>query len=342
MKDNKFKWLFSFRKVKTDEKGAALIVVLSFLVLTALITSSVVVISQISSKSIKVNTDRAYAAYLAEGAAARLQWLIMADKRKFSNRNFRNFNTNSEEEQVRYLADGKPRNINYYDSVVSAEIYDMSSGFNISGNTPSKNLKPLQNSYLNDPEKKIEFKNFLDCLTDYVDRNDFVQLNGMEKRDYYNLGIPHLPRNNRMEYREEILFVPGAQQFFQPDKYGRLSVFNIIPPTGLPKYNSKNNFFSADKTTIMAKCHISEEEADEIIENRTKWLNSSDAFSDYFEPDTIGLLKRTFSFKDSGYYTLILNASPGKGMAVRTLIVSLKLSNTMKNPGNQYYQYVIY
>ena len=330
------------RKTATDNKGAALIVVLSFLVLTALITSSVVVISQISSKSLKVNTDRAYAAYLAEGAAARLQWLIMADLAKHTDRNFNNFISDSDDEQVRYLADGKSRRINYYDSKVNTKIYDMASGFNVSTANPSRNLKSLQNIYFNDPDKKDEFKIFLDRLTDYVDRNDFIQLNGMEKSDYLDLNIPHLPRNNKMEYREEILFIPGAQQFFSPDKYGRLSIFNIIPPKGLPKYKSKNNFFSADKDMIMAKAHVDQEEAEDIIRNRNKWLNSTDSFSDFFEPDTIGKLKKAFSFKESGYYTLIVNASPGKGMAARTIILSLKVGKTMKNQGNQYYQYVIY
>ena len=344
MKDKLFNIFFiKLRSLAaTDSKGAALIIVLSFLVLAALITSSVVVISQISAKSLKVNTDRAYAAYLAEGSAARLQWLIMADLKKHSNRNFNNFLTDSDDEQIRYLADGKSRKINYYGGIVNAEIYDMSSGFNISGTNPSKKLKSLQGIYYNDPDKKEEFKIFLDCLTDYADRNDFVHLNGMEKSDYVNSNLPHLPRNNKMEYREEILLIPGAQLFFTPDKYGRLSIFNIIPPKGLPNYNSKNNFFSADKNMIMTKTHLDEEEAEDIIKSRNKWLNSTKAFSDFFEPDIIGKLKSVFSFKGSAYYTLIVNASPGKGMAARTLIVSLKINRIMKNPGNQYYQYVIY
>ena len=332
---------YNFRKPVTDNEGAALIIVLCFLVLAALITSSVVVTSQIGAKSLKVNIDRAYATYLAEGAIARLQWLIMADRRKSADP-LRIFKANLEGEQSRYLADGKSRNIDYYNSEVNVEIYDMSSGFDISGSNPSKNLAPLQRVYHNDPDKKEEFKIFLDCLTDYVDRNDFVHLKGMEEDDYLNLNFPQRPRNSNLEYREEILFIPNAQSFFFPDKYGRLSIFNIIPPKGLSKYKSKNNFFSADKNLIMTKCQVNENEADDIIENRDRWLNSNKDFFYFFESGTIGKLKNAFSFKDSGYYTLIVNASPGKGMARRTMIVSLRITQAMQSLGNQYYQYVIY
>ena len=326
----------------SGDKGAALIIVLCFLVLTALITSSVVVISQISSKGLRVNTDRAYAAYLAEGAAARLQWLLMADLRKFTDRSANNFSTVSDDEQVRYVADGKSRKIDYYDSSVNVEIFDMSSGFDISGTNPSKNLKSLQSMFYNDPEKREEFDIFLSNLTDYVDKDSFLSVNGREENGYLNMDLPHLPRNDKMEYREEILLIPNAQLFFSPDKYGRLSIFNIIPPKGLPKYKSKSNFFAADKEMIMAKCHVDEEEAGNIVNNRNNWLNSSNAFVDFFDPSTIGKLKSAFSFKDSQYYTLIVNASPGKGMAARTIIMSLKINSSMRNPGNQYYQYVLY
>jgi hypothetical protein len=69
------------------------------------------------------------------------------------------------------------------------------------------------------------------------------------------------------------------------------------------------------KDMIMTKAHIAEKEAENIINSRNQWLKSSNAFSDFFEPDTIEKLKSAFSLKDSGYYTLIVNASPGKGMA---------------------------
>ena len=326
----------------TDNKGAALIVVLCFLVLVGLITSSAVVISQINAKSLKINADRTYAAYIAEGAAARLQWLIMSDQAKFSDRNFNNFRTEQDDEQERYLADGKTRKIKYYDTNTHAKIFDMSSGIDISGSNPSRKLDSLKQIYENDDEKKEEFEAFLDCLTDYTDRNDFIQLKGMEEDDYENLNIPNLPRNGKLEYREEILFIPNAKLFFKPDKYGRLSVFNIIPPQRLPKYNSKSNFFSADKYIIMDKCKISSEEAEEIIENRTNWLNSDKAFSEFFEPDTIGKLKRYFSFKESGFYTLIVKSAYDKASASRMLIVSLKISKKMDANGNQYYQYILY
>ncbi len=330
------------KEAAADNKGAALIVVLCFLVLVGLITSSAVVISQINAKSLKVNADRTYAAYIAEGAAARLQWLIMSDQTKFSDRNFHNFRTDQDDEQVRYLADGKTKNIKYYNTNTHVKVFDMASGIDISGSNPSRKLKSMAQMYDNDDEEKDEFEIFLDCLKDYTDRNDFIQLKGMEEDDYENLNIPNLPRNSKLEYREEILFIPNAKLFFKPDKFGRMSVFNVIPPKGLPKFNSKINFFSADKYIIMDKCKVDSEEAEEIIENRNNWLNSDKAFSDFFEPDTIGMLKRYFSFKESGFYTLIVKSSYDKVSPSRMLIVSLKISKAINTNGNQYYQYVLY
>jgi len=330
------------RDTYQNESGAALIVVLSFLVLVGMIISSAVMISQINARSFKIVSDRSYAGYLAEGAAARLQWLVMNDRN--TNKNSSSLsNLDNTNEEIRYSADGRIINMDYDDSKISGQIFDMHSGIDISGSNPTKKLKELQVLYQDDPDKNQEYKTFLDILSDYVDRNSLTHLNGMEKDDYLALDLPPLPRNSKLEYREEILLLPESQNFFLPDKNGRLSEFNIIPPKGMPAFKKgKDNFFSVDKTILMSKLRIDSEEADDMINSRNKWSKSSEAITDFIDPEMMSKLKSSFSFKDSGYYTLIIKASPGDGMASRTLLVSLKIDNKINTSGNQYYQYVIY
>ena len=183
------------------QKGVALIVVLSFLLLMAMIVSTVVVISQFSSRKVKIEADRITSGYIAEGAASRLQWLMMDDKKAHPNSNaLKRFDSvmNDNSGTSQYMANGSPIAVPYYDAKVTARIYDMNSGLNISGGQGVNSLKQLLQVYTNTPGLYNMFKTFIDRFSDYVGTGIGRSVNGMTRADYNNLGLAPLPRNGQM------------------------------------------------------------------------------------------------------------------------------------------------
>ncbi len=324
-----------------DEKGAALIAVLCFIVLVALITASAVTISQIGNYTSRTFTDRSLSAYLAEGAAARIQWMILADKRKYTNRILGETDYSAELEE-RYLADGVVHKMDYYGNLVEVTIYDMATGYDISDENPAKGLESYKSTLYDDPDKRDFFAGFMDCLKDYVDADDFPQLKGMEKDDYSKKGLYPLPRNAKLQFREEIMLVPGFEKFFSPDASGRLSSFRIIPPQNLPKIGQNSSFFSASREYLMSKGSLSSDQADKVIAARELWKNERVPLSQNLDPKTLAMLKGGFSFSESGAFTIVVNASPGLNRVRRTLAVSMQIPANISLPGIRYYEYILY
>ena len=324
-----------------DEKGAALITVLCFVVLVAMVTASAVTISQISNFTSRTFTDRSVSAYLAEGAAARVQWLVIADKKKFTSRILGDTDYDREL-QERFLADGTLHKIDYYGTEIDVTIFDMSSGYDISGDNPARQLVRQDATLSDDKELRDAFSAFTDCVKDYVDMDNYTQLHGMEKSDYTAKGLYPLPRNARFQFREEIMLIPGFGKFFQPDSYGRVSSFRVIPPLNMPNMAQNNNFFSASRELIMTRCAFTSEQADKVIEARDRWKNERIPLSQSLEPGLLTTLKSRFSFNESGFFTILVEASPGTNRAKRILAASMQVGTQLAAPGTRYYEWVSY
>lgn len=327
------------------EKGAALIVVLSFLVLVGVIGSTIVTISQKSSRKIKVETDRVFSLYLAEGATSRLQWLMMDDLQKNTNRNTANRfdKSDSTSSTSKYIATGRPISIRYYDSKITARIFDMASGFNISGSNGARALQSLIQAYSMYPAIVTNIRIFINRFSDYTSSVGGKSVNGMSKADYTSLGLSPLPRSDQLQYRDEVLWIPGAGDIFTPNQFGRLSGLDIISPQGMYFNASKINFFSADKAMIMAQGNFNENEANAIIQGRDNWLkgDANRSIYNFIETNYMMKLTQQFAFQDTGYYTLVITASQGEGFYERMITVSTKIG-TISDRGIQYYEYLVY
>ena len=329
------------RTVFRDEKGAALITVLCFIVLVAMVTASAVTVSQISNYTSRTFADRSVSAYLAEGVAARIQWLIMADKKKFSSRVLGETEYDREA-QERFLADGTLHKIDYYGTEIDATIFDMSSGYDISDDNPAKQLESQKLSFADNSELKEDFSAFIDCLKDYVDKDDFLQMKGMEKSAYTAKGLYPLPRNGRMQFKEEIMLIPGFGKFFQPDNYGRIPSFRVIPPINMQKIGQNNDFFSASRELIMSRCAFSVEQTAKIIEAREKWKSERIPLSKNLDAGVLSTLKSKFSFNESGFFTILVEASLGQNRAKRILVASMQVGIQVTAPGTRYYEWISY
>ncbi len=327
-----------------NNNGIALIAVVGTLLVLTVVVASSTIMSQNIKYASNSGTIRNKAAYIAESAASRIQWLIIQDKIKFSNRTIKTTASDLDtEEEERFLADGSFKELNdYYDANVSYAITDMFSGINIAGSKPSKSFKPLIKKYALDEEKRDNFEIFINKVKDYIDKDDFLNKDGMESQDYNSLELGPLPRNNNFQYREEILLIPGYEEFFKQDSYGRLSAFNIIPPKGMRISNKKPNFYSADDNIISYLTSFEEDAIERIIDARNEWFTSRTDISETLEPDEISALKKHFSFKESGYFTIIIKVSLSPDCTNRTLFISLKIDKKLPKDNISFYDWTIH
>lgn len=329
-------------KIKNkNQQGIALIAVLGLLLVVALLTASIVTVTKISAMETVTFSENERSTLLAEGAAARIMWLLINDRQQFPNRTLGA--ADYEEQPDRIMADGTKHELKYYDGKTEFEIYDMLSGFNVYGNTPDRELSVLNNAFLMDKKGEDELNVLRNRLMDYVDADDHIRLDSLEAADYSEQKMFPLPRNDVMQFREEILYIPGSFEFFKPDDIGRLSSVNPIPPERMQNpYSSRQSIFSANELILKGKVGLNDIEIEKVLSAIEEWKTNHKPLEDSLEIDLLGRLKSNFSFNESGFYTIIVRASSHELYRGRPLAISIKLSNSITRQGLQFYEWTFY
>ena len=328
----------------SNEDGSALILALGMVVLVSLLGISIVTVSQMTDKLSKTVTDRARAAYSAEDSLDMMIWLLNADIKKHPNRNLGG--AVKEDDAPRVMCDGTKRTrklpSGWRSSVL---ITDAVAGYDISGANPIAYLKRREKEFEEDEQLLLEYKLCLNNLRDYVDSNDFTQLTGGMERDGYDaLGLAPLPRNGPLEYRDEILWIPGFERFLSVDSYGRLSNIRIIAPHGMRSLRGKPNFFTADKSQIQSMTGIDEGQLATVMNAIDVWRKNpaGGAFSDGLSTDLSSSLRRRYSFRESGCYTFFIKILGDRGNVLRILSCTLRVNRNLSNSKTiQYYDWTL-
>lgn len=336
-------------KKTAHDGGSALIAVLCIMTLMSLLAASAVTMSQLSNHFSKVVSERGLSVYHAEGAAARMCWLVLADKKaNGANADMWNFDY-SQVDGERYLPDGTTKKFVYYQADAEVKIEDMACGIDVSGKTPTKNLRRDQSTFEGEDMKTYDdYLAFIDAVADYVDSDDFVRSHGAEKSDYEELGMPNLPRNDQMQFREEMTFIPGASTFFTPDEYGRLSCFRLIPMKKMKSkgvVRKKDSFFGVDENQLLMD-GFPPDVAKQVIEARNRWYKEqgllSQVLMESVAPEFVSKLRGKYSFSASGFYNFVIKVTPERGKASRTLFFSLQLGyQPSDNKKLNYYDWMI-
>lgn len=327
-------------KIVLNESGSALIVVVSLIALASVLAASAIAQAHKTSLLSSVFLRKSFVGYTEEGASARIAWLIANDRRKFPQRVLGTSMAEINELEPRYLADAVPRTIDYYGFELIYKISDMASGIDISGPTAASNLKLFEGGY--DGTKLEDYRALINKFEDYVDNNDLIRLNSIEADGYNALNLFPLPRNSQLEFKEEILWIPGASDFFKPDENGRLSLLRVVPPKGMPRPSISNNFFSTNNQIIKSTLGLTDAETEQVVGAKKKWLEDGTDLSATLETGLLTRLRTKFSFNESGYYTIQINGNPQDTRIGKKLIVSLRISNSFTNPGLRYYEFFSY
>jgi hypothetical protein len=316
-------------KTRRRQRGAALITALTFVALAAVLAGASVALSQTSAKVTKNLSERACAMYIAEGAASRAMWLVLKDIETNSNRSMslagQEDKTLSQEE--RFMADGQSHNFDYYGADASVSIRDAASGFDLSEMSATQALAVVRNVFTKDADQAAGLESFLAKLKDYADSDDFASsADGMERKDYAAKKLSPLPRNGRIRFREEIMIIPGIEDFFKTDEYGRLNDFRPALLDGMKRIPSQNSFYNAPDLLLRAKLSSTDpRNVDKIIESRDLWRKQGVPLSQSLDPSLMGALQGSFSFNESGVYTFVVKASSDKDTPSCSLVVTVEL-----------------
>ena len=170
---------------KKSERGIALVTTLGILAVVSLLAASAVVLSQYAEKDSYTFSSLTRSSYIAEGAANRLYWLILNDRKKYPQRNIDISDDALQEDEERYLADGTPHLFeDYYGEKVKYEIRDAVGGMDVSGSMPQRDLIAFMGDLEKDSAERERLEMIGNRLQDYVDSDDLVKLHGMEQSEY--------------------------------------------------------------------------------------------------------------------------------------------------------------
>ena len=322
-----------------QESGIALIAVLCMVLVVSILVASSVAISQYAALETSTFSGFSRSFYIAEGAAARAYWLLMADRREHTNRTLMPQKGDIVDEE-RYIANSMVHNLDYYGRKVSFHIEDAIGGIDISGISPESNLTSLYSNRLSGKKEQEEFAKFCAKLHDYADGDDLLGINGMEKNGYQQDELYNLPRNSKLQFTQEIMHIPDFAEYFNIDKYGRVPMFRLIPPENLPKVNGRASLFASPLALIRNKCKLSDIETEQVATALKKWRTENIPLTDSLEPGLQNRLLLYFSTVESGYYTLVVNTA-GENQPGTTLICSFQY-NPRATASLQYHQFTFY
>jgi general secretion pathway protein K len=157
------------------------------------------------------------------------------------------------------------------------------------------------------------------CLLDWIDPDDFTGVNGAEAFYYIGQGLPYVPRNYALQYKEEVGFVKGIG----PELYGKIQhCLTMLPSTGF-------NPNTASDQVLMAYLNINEASLTTLKEFMVPQTITADT-------ELFGLTGRRIVSDDGVYYVpstfMDITVNAGRPKMMYTIKAGLNLSQTVNSP----------
>ena len=303
---------------RREQSGIALITVLCLILSASALVTALVTVSQTSTLNLRSYNEFMRSGYLAEGALARIGYLITADRHAYSDRSLGDTDYESYDGE-RFLADGTERELDYYGTKIRYRITDANSGWNLADNAHVQVLDQIQQALVLDSDFDSEAASDLsDRISDYVDTDDNLTGGGMESGDYQALNLAPLPRNNNLQFREELLYIPGFRELFPPDSDGRLTAIKLLPPDELTTLDGNPTMFTATKLQLKVLAGLDDDTADEVLAALRNYRREGTLLEDQLDALLLSTLERSFAWAESDVYTVnILRAGPEGRPAAR-------------------------
>ena len=293
---------------RKSEEGIALVSVLMLLFVAGLLTAATVAVAKLNTADAVAAAELGRSAYIAEGAAARVAWLIAADRYNYSDAVIGEIDY-EEYDQDRCVADGVVHTIDYYGTPVTFAIDDAVRGMN---------PDDLQNEFsiasdANDGDSQLQddLAALLNRCNDYTDSDsDRAVSDGCEADDYENDNRRPLPRNAALEYREELSWIPGFSACFPFDADGRLTAVQLIPPHGCEIDLSGGVPLMNATYAQLIRAGLEESDAEAALDAIAQYKKDRTPLTDNLNSDLLDVLRNTFTQQESGTFTVrILRAA---------------------------------
>ena len=265
---------------RREEKGSALLAVLVLVFTGGIITALMMAVANSGTFEVAAHVEQQRSMLVAEGVAQRVQWLLNADR--YLNSAESMGETDYEEyDYERMLPDSIPHVINYDGRQVKVVGEDARQGRRMDGNQYSRSLDLLKVGMDEDEDFNDLVTQLKTRIRDYVDSDDSAGEDGMEDSDYEALEMKPLPRNGALQFREELLWIPGFRELFPPDKDGLLSRVRLITPENTVTITGNPALLTATRQEIMNYCNVDDEdELDAIMDAIREWRTEKVPLSD--------------------------------------------------------------
>lgn len=299
---------------KTEkEQGIAFITVLALLSTVSILVASAIAVSQYSAAETDTFLSMQRSALEAESAMNRVICLLLADRSRNTDRKL---GTPADTPEERFSADGTIHHVMAGERSVSVQIFDAIAGLDISGRNP---LRQLRDRRL---EKDHRREQFLAQVADYVDADGLLSPGGMEASQYRAAGIPVLPRNRPLQFREELLWIPGAEKFYPPSGNGILEAVRLIPPEKLRPLSGRPNLYSTPVSVIAELCVLTQEEEAMLRDAFLLWRTRKQPLQENLPASVIGKLEMNLSSRESGVYSIVVDTASEEipGVRLRAVI----------------------
>jgi general secretion pathway protein K len=159
-----------------------------------------------------------------------------------------------------------------------------------------------------------------DSYLDWIDTDNFTRVNGAEEFYYKGQGLPYVPRNYAMQYKEEFELIKGMDK----ELYGKLeSYLTLLPSTGF-------NPNTASDEVLMAYLDINEESLKVLREYMSKMPVRSDM-------ELFALTGRRIASKEEGSYFfpspfIEVTVSAGRPRSIYTIRAGLDTRQNISSP----------
>ena len=298
----------SLRRKGKSQRGSALIAALCLIFMAGMLTGSVLMISGITTHDVHAHVELQRSAYINEGTANRIAYLIAADRHVNSASTRLGELDYNEFDYDRFAADGIPHIIDYHGTPVQVTLTDAVSGFDLSSSSYRNTLNRIAGALeLDDNEIRDKTDTLIARIQDYLDSDENLTDDGMERTEYESANLMELPRNGNMYFREEFAFIPGLAEMFSPDENGILSSIRLLTPQGMTSLNvngSRPSIITASPLVLKVYGNLEDEEVEEIVKARKEWFKNKTPLTEQLDALLLGRLYNSFSFNESGFFTV--------------------------------------
>ena len=312
------------------EHGVALVTVMALIASIGVLVASAVAISQYSAAETDTFASLQRSALEAESAANRTLCLLLSDLAKNADRRLGTETVGTAE---RFLADGTEHTIAVNGQIVSVQIFDAIAGLDLSGRNPARQFS------IPELAKDESREELIARLEDYADSDDLTKPGGMESQHYRNAGIPVLPRNRPLQFREELLWMPGAGKLYPPSENGVLEAIRLVPPEKLRALTGRPNLYATPTFVIAERCMLTAEELEQLRNALDLWRGKRVPLSESLPPGLAGKLEMNFSTRESGAYTIQADSSSPEKPGVR---LRMTVRPVTESRNFEYYEFFFY